>query len=300
MTFQKATKHQSKGRLALCGPSGSGKTYTALRVAQALKGEGRIAVIDTEAGSASKYADLWDFDVKELEEFSPATYIAAIHEAEGLGYSVIICDSISDAWEGEGGILDMHDTAARRTRSQNTYFAWKDVTPEHKALFNSLIRSSAHIIATMRSDTAYLIEMQEGKQVPVKVGTKPIQRKGTEYKFDVTVDLDLNLTASVGKTRCPALSKAVFQEAGESDLGKIFHDWLTDGAPALMGDGELRQMQEAVRARLKELGESNNRMRECGEAVVKSLGFEESREMPAEKLSEALEAISKWEAPDAS
>ncbi len=299
MTFQKATKHQSKGRLALCGPSGSGKTYTALRVAQALKGDGRIAVIDTEAGSASKYADLWDFDVKELEEFSPATYIAAIHEAEGLGYSVIICDSISDAWEGEGGILDMHDTAARRTRSQNTYFAWKDVTPEHKALFNSLIRSSAHIIATMRSDTAYLIEMQEGKQVPVKVGTKPIQRKGTEYKFDVTVDLDLNLTATVGKTRCPELSKAVFHEAGENDLGKIFHDWLTDGAPALMGDGEFRQMKTAIIARLKEIGETNNRIRECGEGVVKSLGYGESTEMPVGELPNALEAISKWEPTDA-
>jgi ATP-dependent protease Clp ATPase subunit len=44
--FQKATKAQSKLRLALCGPSGSGKTYSALSIAQHLGST--IAVIDTE------------------------------------------------------------------------------------------------------------------------------------------------------------------------------------------------------------------------------------------------------------
>ena len=51
-TFSKATKTKSKLRMALIGPSGSGKTYTALTVATGL-GK-RVAVIDTERGSASK------------------------------------------------------------------------------------------------------------------------------------------------------------------------------------------------------------------------------------------------------
>lgn len=295
MPFQKATKIQARGRLALCGPSGSGKTYTALRVAQALKGEGRIAVIDTEAGSASKYADLWDFDTDTLEEFSPKSYIEKIHDAESQGYSVIICDSVSDAWEGEGGILAMHDDAARRSRSDNTYFAWRDVTPEHNALFSTIIRSSAHMIVTIRSDTAYVIEERSGKHVPVKIGMKPIQRKGVEYKFDAVVDLDMDLNATVGKTRCPGLSRQVFQEAGENDLGKIFYEWLTDGAPALMGDGERRQIEEAIRAHLLAEGITNNLLGDCYRAVMKSFGVEKGSELPVEKLSDVKRAIEMWQ-----
>ncbi|SDH82486.1 hypothetical protein SAMN04489735_10711, partial [Aneurinibacillus thermoaerophilus] len=54
MAFTKATKTKSRARIALCGPSGAGKTYTSLRLASGL-GE-KVAVIDTERGSASKYA----------------------------------------------------------------------------------------------------------------------------------------------------------------------------------------------------------------------------------------------------
>jgi ATP-dependent protease Clp ATPase subunit len=73
--------------MALLGPSGSGKTLTALLIAAAL-GE-RIAVIDTERGSASKYAgelDVPDFDVLELESFSPQLYIEAVQAAQAANY----------------------------------------------------------------------------------------------------------------------------------------------------------------------------------------------------------------------
>ena len=84
MTFQftKATKSQAKARIALIGPSGSGKTYTALRLSQAL-GD-RVAVIDTENASASKYADEFDFDVLALDHFAPQTYIQAIRQQNAL------------------------------------------------------------------------------------------------------------------------------------------------------------------------------------------------------------------------
>ncbi|MEG0635799.1 MAG: AAA family ATPase, partial [Pseudomonas sp.] len=58
--FKKAERKQAKLRLALAGPSGSGKTFSALLMAKGLGG--RIAVIDTEHGSASLYADIADFD----------------------------------------------------------------------------------------------------------------------------------------------------------------------------------------------------------------------------------------------
>ena len=68
--FQKAKREQSKLRLALIGPSGSGKTYSALLIAQGLGG--KIAMIDTETGSGSLYADLTDYAIADKKPpFSP-------------------------------------------------------------------------------------------------------------------------------------------------------------------------------------------------------------------------------------
>jgi len=234
MAFQKATKRQAKGRLALVGPSGSGKTYTALRVAKALAPNGRIAVIDSEHGSASKYADRFDFDVCELTSFSPQNYVDAIHEAEKAGYEVIVADSISHAWEGKGGALDMKDAAARRSKSGNSFTAWREITPIHNRFVESMIGSPAHIIATMRAKTEYVMEENEkGKKTPRKVGMAPIQRAGMEYEFDVVCDLDHELHCVVSKTRCPDLESKDFQKAGEDDLGATFYAWLTSGEAAL-------------------------------------------------------------------
>jgi hypothetical protein len=228
MAFVKATKKQSRLRLALIGPSGAGKTFTALRVATGLGG--RIAVVDTERGSASKYADRFSFDVMELERFSPKDFVAAIHEAEKAGYDVLVIDSLSHAWMGKGGALEMVDEAAKRSKSGNSFWAWREVTPEHNALVDAMVRSRCHVIATMRSKTEYVIEAgPNGKQTPRKVGLAPVQRDGMEFEFDVVGDMD-EASFVVTKTRCPSLAKAVLKEPGEA-LGQQLREWLTDGAP---------------------------------------------------------------------
>jgi len=117
--FTKATKWQARLRMAIQGPAGSGKTYTSLCFGCALaemRG-GRLAVIDTERGSAVKYADRYDFDVVALESFQPERYVEAIDAAEAAGYRVLVIDSLSHAWEGEGGVLSLVDEASRRTAS---------------------------------------------------------------------------------------------------------------------------------------------------------------------------------------
>src|SRR5688572_27032747 len=119
MTFQKATKGSARLRMALIGAAGSGKTYTALNIAQHLGGP--IAVIDTERGSASKYSDVFEFDVLELDSFSPQTYIAAINAAAEAGYRVLIIDSLSHAWTGKEGALDQVDRVAKRSQAGNTF-----------------------------------------------------------------------------------------------------------------------------------------------------------------------------------
>ncbi len=106
MPFTKAKRTNAKLRLAITGTAGSGKTYGALLIAKGL--EGKIAVIDTECGSASLYSHLVDFDVCNLTPpFDPRRYVQLIHEAENEGYSVIIIDSLSHEWNGDGGCLDL-------------------------------------------------------------------------------------------------------------------------------------------------------------------------------------------------
>lgn len=200
--FQKATRKKSKLRLALIGPSGSGKTYSALELATGMGG--RIALIDTERGSGDLYADRFVYDTLQLEPpFTPQKYIQAIKAAEDEGYSVVIIDSLSHAWAGEGGILDIHDNITKSSRSSNGYVAWKDVTPQHERIINAILGSSLHVIGTIRTKTAYeVVEDERGKKAPKRIGLAPIQRQGMEYEFTCVLDLAVDShVASASKDR---------------------------------------------------------------------------------------------------
>ncbi len=230
--FRRATKSQAKLRMAIMGPSGSGKTYTALSVAGALaSATGRVAVIDTEHGSASKYGDRFSFDVLELNDYHPQQYIDAIQAAGSGDYDVLVIDSLSHAWNGSGGVLEIVDKAARRSESKNSFAAWRDATPLHNQLVEALLAAPLHLIATMRSKTEYVLERDErGKMTPRKVGLAPVQREGMEYEFDVVAEMDMQNTLFVTKTRIPRLSGKVIPYPGAA-LGETLKAWLMDGTP---------------------------------------------------------------------
>lgn len=202
MSFQKATRQQAKLRLALAGPSGSGKTYSALLIARGLVPHGRIALLDTERGSGALYAHLTDYAIATLTPpYSPERYIALIREAERQGYDVLIIDSLSHAWTGQGGVLDLHEKAATAARG-NTWAAWREVTPAHNALVEAMLGANLHLIATLRTKTAYEVTDDNGKKKPVKVGLAPVQREGIEYEFTLVFDLTVDgHVASVAKDR---------------------------------------------------------------------------------------------------
>jgi hypothetical protein len=227
MEFQKATKEKALLRVALVGPSGSGKTYSALTLAQDL-GVGRVALIDTEHGSASKYADRFDFDTVALPRHSPADYVAAMHAAAKAGYKVLVIDSLSHAWNGRGGALEMVDAAASRS-SGNSFAAWRGVTPEHNKLVDALLGYPGHLFVTMRTKTEYVTEKDDrGKMMPRKIGLAPIQRDGIEYEFDIVGDIGLDHRLSISKTRCPALDGYV--DVPGHDLAAQMIAWVSDGA----------------------------------------------------------------------
>jgi len=231
-TFKKAVKYGGKLRMALAGPAGSGKTYSALRIATALANGGKIALVDTEHGSASKYADIFAFDVLELgPPFHPKRYGEAIRDASEAGYSVVILDSLSHAWNGDGGLLDIVDQIAKRMKTSNTFAAWKDATPIQNRLIEDILTADLHVIATMRSKQDYIIEQDDkGRSRPRKVGMAPIQRDGFEYEFDVFGELDIDANLIITKTRCPALEGGLYPKPGE-DVAAILVEWLS-GEPA--------------------------------------------------------------------
>lgn len=221
--FQKASKTESRLRLAIIGPSGAGKTYSALAIASNLGT--RIAVIDTERGSASKYADQFTFDAVQLTDCNPTNYVRAIRAAAAAGYDVVIIDSLSHAWSGRGGALELVDDAARRAKG-NSFGAWREVTPLHQSLMDEIVGAKIHVIATMRSKTEWSQERDEkGRTVIRKIGTAPIQRDGVEYEFDVVLDLDQEHVGIVTKTRCPDLSNATIPKPGKA-LASTLAKWL--------------------------------------------------------------------------
>jgi hypothetical protein len=245
--FQKATKTQSRLRLALCGPSGAGKTYSALEIARHLGKT--IAVIDTEHGSASKYADRFDFDVCNLVDFHPSKYMEAIAAAGQAGYEVIVIDSLSHAWFAE---LEL---------AGKSFDGWKNVRPLERALIDAMLASPAHIIATMRTKTEWVMEEYVNKQgktcsAPKKVGMAPIQSSGIEYEFDLAGEMDLNHLLTISKSRCPELSNTTHLNPGQK-LAQTMLAWLSDGVPipetALEKGQRIRAAREAVGMSLEEV-----------------------------------------------
>ena len=226
--FTPAVKEKAKLRMAIAGPSGSGKTYTSLLIASNL-GFGKIALIDTEHGSASKYADLFQFDTVNMHKpFNPLKLISAIEAAQAAEYGVLIIDSLSHVWNGPGGLLEMVDNWKKKY-SGNTYAAWSEGTPIQNALIESITGADMHIIGTMRSKTEYiLVESSNGKTRPQKVGMAPVQRDGFEYEFDVLLEMDIENYGIVTKTRCPALTGQVYDKPGP-EIANILSAWLNSG-----------------------------------------------------------------------
>jgi len=231
LEIRKAERHRAKARIGLCAPSGGGKTHSGLLLANGL-GQ-KIALIDTENGSGELEAgkpNIPSYDVVTITApFEPQKYINAIYELGKLGYDVIVIDSLSHAWAGQGGLLEQQGTAAERTK--NTYTAWREVTPFHNKLIDAMLQAPCHVIATMRSKTDYVLETNDrGKQQPRKVGLAPVQREGMDYEFTIVFDIDqATHQATVSKDRTSLFDGQLPHKISRETGAKIL-EWLNSGA----------------------------------------------------------------------
>lgn len=226
LQIQKAQKSQVKLKLALTGTSGSGKTFSALVIATGL-GK-KILVVDTENGSASLYADKFEFDTIVVHPpFTPQTVTDAINLAVTNGYDTIILDSISHYWAGTGGLLQQKE-ALDATGKGNGFTNWAKMTPMQEKMIDSILQSPINIIATMRSKQEHVIENVNGKNVPKKVGLAPIQRDGVEYEFTTVFDLSNQGMALASKDRT-GLWSATIPFMITPEVGKTILEWCQKG-----------------------------------------------------------------------
>ncbi len=229
-TLRKATRQKAKIRLGLSAVAGGGKTYSAILIAKGLvKDLSKVAIIDTENGSADLYSNMGEFNVLPLHPpFTPERYIEAIKECEAAGMEVIIIDSITHEWDGAGGCLGIVEELTQRDPKHNSYTQWRFVTPRHQSFVDAILQSSAHIITTVRRKQDYDMSNQNGKTVVTKVGMKEITRDGFEYELTANLELDQlhNATSSKDRTGLFADKPAfIITEA----TGELIRKWCDEG-----------------------------------------------------------------------
>lgn len=230
MGFKKAERRQAKLKIAITGPSGSGKTLSALRLAKGLGG--RIAVIDTENKSASLYADNKefpiDFDVMEISApYTNEKFITAINDAVKEKYDIVIIDSLTHQWAGDGGLLSKKEQMD--ARGGNSFTNWAKMTPEHEKFKAALLQADIHTIGTMRSKTEYALGEKDGGKLSVKkLGAAPIQRDGMEYEFTTVFDIAMNHEAEASKDRTDLFRGKFFKITEKT--GEEFRAWINAGS----------------------------------------------------------------------
>lgn len=229
MQLRPSTRREVKMKLALQGSSGSGKTYSSLLIAYGIVSDwSKIAVIDTENGSADLYAHLGEYNVLTLEApYTPEKYIQAIDLCEASDMEVIIIDSISHCWDY---LLDFH------ANLQGHSFAnWAKVTPRQNCFIQRILNSRCHVICTMRSKQDYVLSERNGKMVPEKVGLKAVQRDNVDYEFTLVFDLDIKHNAVASKDRT-----GLFMNRPEfvitPQVGKLILNWCNTTSAGKQGN----------------------------------------------------------------
>jgi hypothetical protein len=257
MAIEKAIKKKQKLKILIESASGGGKTMSSLRLAKGLVGDdGKIVVLDTENGSASLYADRFDFYTDELKPpYSPNNYILKINEIEKFGADVCIIDSMSMVWSGQGGCLEMQNNLGGKFQD------WAKVSPQYEKFINKILQSPMHIICTARTKSDWSMEKDDkGKTVVTKLGLKTEARDGTDYTFTTVFRLNQSHIASVSKDRT-----GLFEGRDEmitEETGKEFLNWLNNGA-------DVKEQKQ---------GQEEQDLTEIAQKIVKCNSYDELKE----------------------
>jgi hypothetical protein len=225
MQLQLATREKVKLRMSISAPTGFGKTYGALQIAYGITGDwSKICVIDTENKSASLYAHLGKYYTIPIEPpFTTQKYIQAIEVCEKGGIEVIIIDSVTHVWKGEGGLLEHNNNLGGR------YQDWAKTTPLYLKWLNKILQSSCHIICTMRKKQAYSMVQENGKTKVEKKGMEDEIRDGFDFEMTIAFEVinDKHLTQAAKDRTQLFDGKPEFVITSET--GKLIKEWCESG-----------------------------------------------------------------------
>lgn len=281
--LQKATqavRTAMKARMMISGPSGSGKTRAALIVASVLAEDAPILGIDTERESMLTYADDFAFDHLPWEPpYKPGELAETLAEA-GEKYGVVIVDSATHFWRKEGGVLDI---------ANGKFTGWKEARPVQEALVDAILTCPAHVILCVRAKVEHTQETVDGRQQVRKLGMAAQQDDDLEYELNVAIEMSMDHTATISKSRTVALPVNHGFRAGQlTQMAEVYLGWLKGGEPpapaAVVKDllGRMNALPDNVR-------------RQCKDAFVAGIGrpdhLRESQVEAAETLVAKYEKV---------
>lgn len=258
LNIREAVREGARLVIGISGVSGSGKTYTALQMAWGLaKGNSKkVGLLDTENKRGSLYADCLvgkdgkanPFLIGDLyAPFSPQRYSAAIKEFQQAGVEVLVIDSASHEWEGEGGCEDIADDGGKVAN-------WKKAKREHKRFMSTLLTCDMHIIVCNRAreKTSF-----KDPKAPVSLGLQPICEKN--FMFEMTASLMIHDQGTRRDIlKCPADLQSILSKPDGylgAREGLALRQWV-DGAKQL--DPEVERARNTILSHTGEGLESVN------------------------------------------
>ena len=245
--FKPAIREAAGLLIGLAGGTGSGKTFSAMRLAVGISGDKPFAVIDTEAGRALHYADQFKFDHGDLKPpFSPQAYAEAILAADAAGYPVIVVDSTTHEWAGEGGVLEMHDAELDRMagddyakRERVKMAAWIKPKMDHKKMVQRLLQVRAHLILCFRAEEKVeMIKDDKGKTVIVPKtsltginGWIPVCEKNLPFELTASFLLTADAPGMPKPIKLEAQHKSMFplNQPIDEESGRKVSAWASGG-----------------------------------------------------------------------
>ncbi len=238
--FRSAIREEVGLLMGLIGPSGGGKTFTAMRLAKGICGDKPFAVIDTEAGRAKHYADLFKFDHGDLKPpFRPEAYAEAIKAADDAGYKAVIVDSCSHEWAGEGGILDWQEEELTRMagddyRKRESYkmASWIKPKGAHKQMIQRLLQVRTNLILSFRAEEKIKMEKDSnGKMQIIPLGFQPICSKELPYELTVSFLLTPDKPGIPQPIKLQEQHRKLFplDKQINEESGKMISEWAAGG-----------------------------------------------------------------------
>jgi len=199
-------------------------------------------------------------------------------------------------------------------KSKAGFLGWAKVRPLERQLIDCMLKADAHLIATMRSKTEWLIEKDErGRNVPKKIGTAPVQAKGIEYEFDIFGELTIDHLLMITKSRCDRLSNRSFLSPGV-EVANILKEWTkansseplrfvspdeVDNLPVKTKIPEVdnhqqiqeRKVTKSQLKRLYSLATESGLSNEEAKAIIENSGYKSSKDILMKDYDQIVEAI---------